>query len=431
MGQALSRLQELVTRPWLACPEQQSHFAEAYAAAAKRLGNITAGPVVIGDADRVRFLASAFAAIEQGRAVFLASPAWGAHEWRQAEALIPPSAIVWSNSAAAERTFHGNFGEPEPGSILIPTGGTGGRIKFAVHTLATLMASVRGYQAHWSGGALNAICPLPVCHIGGLMLALRTALTGGRLWLCDARLEETPPPGFDLGSAHCSVVGAQLRRALDQGGHWLSQCRAVLVGGGPSAPELLRDAFEAGIPLYTAYGLTEAAATVALNQVSPGSDPAVGDVLPHWRVDVADGLIRLRGEALFRGYWGQAMRVDDFWETGDRGELLDGQLKVLGRAGRFIVTGGRKVDADLLEKRLGSWPEIDAALVFGAPHREWGEAVTAVVVSSSSVAELVAKAKEELMPEMRPKQWICVEAIPQTEHGKPDWPAIYSLMKST
>ncbi|WP_309383375.1 AMP-binding protein [Cerasicoccus frondis] len=430
MGTALSRFTPKLVSRWLADPKQVQRFLDAYVAAGQQLSK-GGEHVLICAEDRVVFLAYLAAAMPQQRGIFLANSQWGAAEWAQAYRQMPADLTVLGVAPVRQLDVSGAACADYPGRLLIPTGGTGGRIKFAVHTTESLKASVDGYLTYWGGEPLNVICPLPVCHIGGLMLALRAAWTGGQLWLCDARLEEQPPAGFNLRHAHCSVVGAQLRRALDQGGHWLRECGAVLVGGGPSAPEILQEAIEEGIPLYTAYGLTEAAATVALAKVEPGADCSLGEVLPHWRVEMRDGRIYLSGEALFKGYWGEAPRGDAYWDTGDRGELVGGRLKVSGRAGRFVITGGRKVDADLLEKRLLAWPEIQDAVVFGAPHREWGEAVTAVVETSASEAALVAKARAELLPEMRPKDWRPVAQLPRTPLGKPDWPAIYSLMKST
>ncbi|WP_309399337.1 AMP-binding protein [Cerasicoccus maritimus] len=432
MGAFVGKLEQLNSRPWLACPEQQAEFNAAFAAATEALKE-KAGPVVICEVDRVHLLAAVFAAMLEARPVFLTSPAWGAHEWAQAEAQIPNAANVLktSENTTAKRMFTGEMNAPEAGAVLVPTGGTGGRIKFAVHTAETLLASVRGYQSYWGGTVLNAVCPLPACHIGGLMLALRTALTGGRLWLCDARLEEAAPVGFDLASAHCSVVGAQLRRVLDQGRHWLTDCGAVLVGGGPSTGELVNDALAAGISIYTAYGLTEAAATVALSKVEPGSDPFAGEVLPHWRLEITDGQIQLSGEALFQGYWGEAPRAGEFWSTDDRGALADGRLKVLGRAGRFVITGGRKVDANLLEQRLLAWPEIRDVIALGVPDRQWGEALTVVAVASCDSVALADKARAELVPEMRPKNWYLMDEAPRTAHGKPDWARVYYLINKT
>lgn len=387
---------------WLACPKQAERFVEAYERAVDELSFLPCA--VVDQAERVDYLARLFAARSPQSNVLLFNPQWGENELAQAQQII--------------EHCEADIGL---GKILISTGGSGGRVKFAIHTWETLCAAVEGYRRFWNREAqpLSAVSPLPVCHIGGLMLALRTFLTGGQLWLADPKLEETPPSGFDLSTAHVSLVGAQLRRALDNGVAWLRDCEAVLVGGGPTDQALIDDALAAGIPLYTAYGLTEAAATVALARAD--EDPTLGEVLPHWEASVdPEGLIELDGPALFQGYLGEGGRQSGPWPTGDRGELVDGRLRVLGRE-RTIITGGKKVDAELLALRIADWPEVEEALIFGEPHAKWGEAVQAVVATQLTPEALSALARERLMPEMRPKAWRVWAKIPRLANGKPDW----------
>lgn len=392
-----------LAQPWLADPAQAKRFAMALDDALDDCLYIEGW--LVKDGDRVAYLARVLGALAAGKCSFLGNPHWGGKEF-----------VLANEMMTGGSGLHG-------GRILIPTGGTGGRLKFAIHSWETLLAAVEGYAAFWNRTTLNAVCPLPVCHIGGLMLALRTFITGGRLWLADPKLETPPPPDFDLSSAHVSLVGAQLRRALDNGVGWLRECEAVLVGGGPTDQRLVDDALQAGIPLYTAYGLTEAAATVAIARAD--EDPTLGTILPHWQASIGEGgAIHLDGPSLFLGYLGEESPRAAPWPTGDRGELVDGRLRVLGRMGRVIITGGKKVDASLLESRLVEWPEIEEALVFGEADPHWGEAVRAVVVTGADAASLSAWAKDRLLPEMRPKAWGIAKAIPRLENGKPDWPAI-------
>ncbi len=392
-----------VGQSWLVDAGQARRFHDLFGVQGVASDGIPGCPMV-DLVDRVDFLARFLSLVQENTSLALGNPYWGKDEWRQARALVSPGLTDESGCR-----------------IFIPTGGTGGRVKFAIHTWETLHAAVGGYSQFWNSGRLNAICPLPVCHIGGLMLALRTFITGGKLWLADSKLEEPPPREFDLSTAHLSLVGAQLRRALDNGVAWLRECEAVLVGGGPTDEGLIDEALTAGIPLYTAYGMTEAGATIALAKA--GEELALGEVLPHWKVSISGGEICLDGPALFQGYLREAPRSAGPWKTGDRGALVGGKLRVLGRE-RMIITGGKKVDASLLEERLNAWEEMAEALVYAESHPKWGQAVCAVVVTSLPEAQLDALARERLMPEMRPKQWKIVRRIPRLDNGKPNWPLI-------
>jgi len=62
---------------------------------------------------------------------------------------------------------------------MIPTGGSSGQIRFAIHTWETLMASVRGFQQYFQLNQVNSLCVLPLYHVSGLMQFLRSFTTGG------------------------------------------------------------------------------------------------------------------------------------------------------------------------------------------------------------------------------------------------------------
>jgi len=454
----LTSFQERLQRPWLADPGQAARFAEVFRWHIAKLNASGSGAVVVSAAERVDFLAGAWAAIAQRREVFLLNPEWGEAERTQAGQRLPRQA-VWLDEPPwleARDSPDPTFFPEYAGGIMIATGGSGGGVKFAVHTWPTLSAAVDGYQRFWNRPVLHAVCPLPVCHIGGLMLALRTWMTGGRLWLTGPRLETAPPTDFPLGQAHVSVVGAQLKRALGTPGHWLARCGATLAGGGPCASSLITRAREAGVSLHLAYGLTEAAATVALAPMkqppsppkpdadarpdgtrsktlrseSPSRDDGSpgGEILPHWRVIAPEETIVLSGPALFRGYWGETPRGEGPWRSGDRGQLTpEGRLKVLGRWDRIIVTGGKKVDADALEKQLASWNEVADAIVWAEDDEQWGQRVVAAVVSSNSAEELTTVARGRLAAESRPKRWVVVDHLQRRANGKPNWEALTGI----
>jgi len=61
---------------------------------------------------------------------------------------------------------------------MIPTGGSSGQIRFAIHTWETLMASVRGFQQYFQLNQVNSLCVLPLYHVSEF---LRSFTTGGSL----------------------------------------------------------------------------------------------------------------------------------------------------------------------------------------------------------------------------------------------------------
>ena len=158
----------------------------------------------------------------------------------------------------------------------------------------------------------------------------------------------------------------------------------VLVGGASFDPALRARADEAGVRVVSTYGMSET------------SGGCVYDGMPLDGVAVkigADGLVRLAGPVLFDGYDGDpeltASVMEGGWfVTSDLGEIdHDGRLRVLGRSDDVVNTGGVKVPASAVARRLRAHPSVTAAEVVGVPDPEWGERVVAVVVGALGLDE--------------------------------------------
>jgi long-chain acyl-CoA synthetase len=85
-------------------------------------------------------------------------------------------------------------------------------------------------------------------------------------------------------------------------------------------------------------------------------------------------------------YWGDPKKTAEAWNgstftVGDLGYLdADGYLFLTGRKHDTIITGGVNVYPQEVEAVLESHPAVKEAMVYGAPHPEWGQEVAARVV---------------------------------------------------
>jgi O-succinylbenzoic acid--CoA ligase len=294
----------------------------------------------------------------------------------------------------------------DPAAIhtVIYTSGTTGRPRAVSLSHGNHLASARASAAVLGVSPDDRwLSPLPLFHVGGLAVLLRSALNGTTAVLGDS---------FDDGVTLASLVPTQLARLRDAGFEAPPKLRAVLLGGGPAPRPLLEWAWGAGVPVRLTYGMTEASSQIATCEV--GSRAAVP--LPGVDLRIADD-----SEILVRGAMvsEDALSADGWLHTGDRGSLdVEGRLTVEGRIKNLIVTGGENVAAEEVERVLLDHPAVEDAAVIGLPDPEWGEAVTAFVVLRAAAPDLLDRCRANLAPFKVPKRIEQVPALPRNAAGK-------------
>jgi malonyl-CoA/methylmalonyl-CoA synthetase len=155
----------------------------------------------------------------------------------------------------------------------------------------------------------------------------------------------------------------------------------------------------------------------------------VGFPLPgvELRLAPGSGEIEVRGPNVFAGYLGrpdanaEAFTPDGWFRTGDLGALdPDGVLRIVGRAKELVISGGYNVHPREVEDALRAHPDVLDAAVVGTPSPEWGELVTAYVVSGRdlSLEEVRAHCAARLAPYKHPRRLHRVAELPKNALGK-------------
>jgi o-succinylbenzoate---CoA ligase len=309
-------------------------------------------------------------------------------------------------------------GPDDPHTVLY-TSGTGGRPKPVVLTRRNHEASA--IASAWNLGVSpddRWLCVLPLFHVGGLAILMRSALYGTTAVLHDGFDEEAACRSLESGEATLvSLVPTMLRRLADVGLERAPALRAALLGGGPVPRDLLEWSAARGLPVVQTYGMTETAsqiATLAVGEALEKSGSA-GRPLAGVELRIERGEILVRGPMVAPG----ALSADGWLRTGDHGRLdADGFLWVEGRMKDVIVTGGENVMAPEVEDVLLHHPAVRDAAVAGVPDREWGERVVAWVVSEAAPAELLEHCRDALAGYKCPKEVVRVAEIPRSASGK-------------
>jgi len=291
--------------------------------------------------------------------------------------------------------------DDEVGAVIL-TSGSSGPAKAAELTWDALRASAAITQATLRDDGPPVWYPcLPASHVGGLAVLLRAVLD-------DATLQWEPPDDLEgavrAGATHVAVVRPQLAR------HDLSAYRRVLLGGG-RPPERLGD------NVVTTWGMTETGSGIVYS----------GSPLPGVDVTSVNGELLVRSPTLFRQYrdgprpyaTGPDGRTDWF-PTGDGGDVVDGRVRVRGRLGTVITTGGEKVWPEDLEAVLAGLADVEDVAVTSTPDPEWGERLVVLVVTSNGNVDdaIRDEAASRIGPWAKPKEIRHVVAIPRTANGK-------------
>lgn len=322
---------------------------------------------------------------------------------------------------------------------LIFTSGTTGKPKAVKLSLENFLHSAQA-SAYRLGinPRDNWLCTLPLYHVGGLSILLRSCLYGTAVTLHSGFDVKAVKEVLESGKITLvSLVPTQLYRLLESDFKPHLNLRLILLGGAAASEELLAEARARQLPVATTYGLSEACSQVAtalprLTFAKPGT---VGKPLLFNEVKVLDdadkpvpagtlGNIWIRGPVLMQGYLGQKDISENYlFNTGDLGYFdNEDDLFIKQRRSDLIISGGENVYAAEVESVLRKHDDVAEVAVLGLPDPEWGQRVAAAVVLKNSnevtQADLEQLCLTHLAPYKRPRAYRFVDALPLTPSGK-------------
>ena len=287
--------------------------------------------------------------------------------------------------------------------IALRTSGSTGRPRSVVRTTGSWTGSFA------SLAALTGLGPASRIHVPGPLtgtMNLFAAVLG--------RFVGAVPAGSLEEATHAHLTPTALARALDAG-EPVGGVHVTVAGDRLTRP--LHDrAVAAGATVSHYYGASE------LSFVAWGAHEEELRPFPGVEVEVRDGEVWVRSPFLCEGYDGPPgdLRRDSsgYATVGDRGTLVDGILRVAGRCGLAVITGGATVRVADVEAALA--PTVSGELVVvGLPHPDLGQVVTVVVTDASDLPS-ARRAARSLPATHRPRRWFHVATLPLTTAGKVD-----------
>lgn len=317
-----------------------------------------------------------------------------------------------------------------PEHWVVETSGSTGKPKRVMLSREAMKASAAA-SARRVGASGQWLLTLPDSYVAGANVIARSLLAGfepviaaAHETFAEAAAAMKPGPRF------VSMVPTQLHRIVEAGGDdlaALAEFHTLLLGGGPIDPSLRSRAEAAGVDVIATYGSAETCGG------------CVYDAMPLDGVGIAigtDGRVRISGPTLFDGYQDDPVQtaealVDGWFLTSDAGTLdEDGRLRILGRIDDMVITGGVKVPAALVARRLREHPAVVAAEALGIPDEEWGQRLVAFVVGDIGAGTVREWVAAEHPRSWAPRQIVALDEIPLLGNGKPDRQALLALANS-
>jgi O-succinylbenzoic acid--CoA ligase len=324
---------------------------------------------------------------------------------------VPIDLRLGEEERAARRAAVSLAGERDDVATVMHTSGTTSAPKPVELTYGNWQASALGSAvALGLDPAERWLCPMPLTHVGGLSILIRSVIYATTAVLHErfdtqAVLNDLMDPERRITMV--SLVPTMLARLLDAGLERPPTLRWALLGGAPISPPLLERAVAAGVPVAPTYGMTE-----ACSQLSTFGHP-----LPGVDVMTAQGEILVKGPMVALG----SVDENGWLRTGDLGRFDErGRLEVVGRSSDTIITGGENVAPVEVEAILEAHQGVAEAAVIGRPDPEWGQALVALLVAPNGLDpdDVRAHCRARLAAFKVPKSFELVDQLPRTPSGK-------------
>ena len=328
-------------------------------------------------------------------------------------------------------------------AAILYTSGTTGRSKGAMLSHKNLASNSESLRDLWRFTADDVLIhALPIFHTHGLFVATNVSLLAGGSVVFLPKFDAQAI--LDAMPAATALMGVPTfyTRLLDDPRLTLEQAKNMRLFISGSAP-LLVDTHEkweqrTGHRILERYGMTETNMSTSNPYDGERRAGTVGFPLPGVELRIMDdgaevaqgdiGVIEVRGDNVFQGYWqmpektAEELRPDGWFITGDLATRdADGYVTIVGRAKDLIITGGFNVYPKELESLIDDIPGVLESAVIGVPHKDFGEAVVAVVVPETpdlTLDQIEAITTTQLAKFKQPKQIILLPELPRNTMGK-------------
>ena len=331
-------------------------------------------------------------------------------------------------------------------AAILYTSGTTGRAKGAMLSHGNLGSNALTLKEFWRFTRDDVLLhALPIFHTHGLFVASNVILAAGASMIFLPKFDAgevfrlMPQATTMMGVPTFYVRLLQDARLTHEAAKHM---RLFTSGSAPLLAETHREwTARTGHSILERYGMTETNMNTSNPYEGDRVPGSVGFALPGVSLRITDpetgapmpvgdiGMIEVKGPNVFSGYWrmpektAQEFRADGFFITGDLGRIgARGYISIVGRAKDLVISGGFNVYPKEVEDELDALAGVAESAVIGLTHKDFGEAVTAIVVAKPGavLAEnaMIAALRDRLANYKLPKRILLVADLPRNALGK-------------
>ena len=296
--------------------------------------------------------------------------------------------------------------------ITVHTSGSTGTPKELVVRKDRMMQSARltCEFLNLQAGDTALLC-MNLRYIGAMMVVVRSLVAGLNLIVRPA--SGHPLSDIEEPLRFAAMVPLQVYNTLrvPEEKARLEQTDILIIGGGAVDDSLEAEMSALPTAIYSTYGMTETLSHIALRRLN--GETASKHYYPFPSVELslsAESTLVIKAPLIC----GEVLQTNDIACI-----YPDGSFTIAGRKDNVINSGGIKIQAEEMEKRLRPFIPVPF-VVTSVPDPRLGQALTLLIAGQVDVRELESKLQTVLDAYHRPRHIFMTESIPQTENGKTD-----------
>lgn len=257
----------------------------------------------------------------------------------------------------------------------------------------------------------TALLCMNLRYIGAMMVVVRSLVAGLNLIVRPA--SGHPLSDIEEPLRFAAMVPLQVYNTLrvPEEKERLEQTDILIIGGGAVDDSLEAEISALPTAVYSTYGMTETLSHIALRRLN--GETASKHYYPFPSVELslsAESTLVIKAPLIC----GEVLQTNDIACL-----YPDGSFTIAGRKDNVINSGGIKIQAEEMEKRLRPFIPVPF-VVTSVPDPRLGQALTLLIAGQVDVRELESKLQTVLDAYHRPRHIFMTESIPQTENGKTD-----------